>query len=175
MVKNIRQLFSSFIGTGRDMKKAKIEIILPPVASTAIDLDLVNLTEYLTKKVFKGEYQGGGLLGGEFGYGVDYENDVFMIHKYCWCDQEEKCLWCMMNDPKENKNYKKMKKELRKMFGKFWEKWGGAPTFFYKPTKVGVRWYKWIGRDMEWKEEPTPKEWRKIYAHCVKSISPIGT
>jgi hypothetical protein len=76
----------------------------------------------------------------------------------------------MMNDPKQNKNYKKMKNELREKFGKYWEKWGGAPTFFYKPTQMGVRWYKWIGRDMEWEKEPTPKEWKKIYAHCIKSI-----
>ena len=33
-------------------------------------------------------------LGGEFGYGVDFENDVFMIHRYCWCDKDN-CLWCM--------------------------------------------------------------------------------
>ena len=33
-------------------------------------------------------------LGGEFGYGVDFENDVFMLHRFCWCEKDH-CLWCM--------------------------------------------------------------------------------
>lgn len=36
---------------------------------------------------------GGGFLGGEFGYGVDFENDVFLMHHFCWCDSDD-CLWC---------------------------------------------------------------------------------
>lgn len=151
-------------------KKEKIIIVLPPTATSDIDLDLVNLTEYLTKKAFKGKWQGGGLLGGEFGYGVDFENDTFMMHPYCWCEKEDKCLWCMMNDPFENKNWKKMKGELEKKFNPYWRTWGGAPTFFYKPTKTGCRWYKWIGRDTEWDRTPTEKEWKKIYKDCLKSI-----
>lgn len=34
-----------------------------------------------------------GLLGGEFGYGGIYENDVFMMHPYCWCERDD-CPWC---------------------------------------------------------------------------------
>ena len=26
-------------------------------------------------------------------YGTDFENDVFMMHRYCWCDQDN-CPWC---------------------------------------------------------------------------------
>jgi hypothetical protein len=26
-------------------------------------------------------------------YGVNFENDVFMMHRFCWCDQGE-CEWC---------------------------------------------------------------------------------
>lgn len=26
-------------------------------------------------------------------YGTDFENDVFMIHRFCWCDRED-CPWC---------------------------------------------------------------------------------
>ena len=148
----------------------KIKIVIPLGASTDIDLDLVNLTKYLTKKVFRNEWQGGGLLGGEFGYGVEYENDTFLMKPYCWCEEEDKCLWCMMNNPKQNKNYKKMKMELKNKFNDYWAKWGGAPTFFYKPTRTGCRWYKYIGRDTEWDKEPTPKEWEKIYKDCIKSI-----
>lgn len=150
--------------------KKEIKIILPPVASTNMDLDLVNLTKYLTKIVFKGKWQGGGLLGGEFGYGVNYENDVFMLHPFCWCEKEDECLWCMMNDPKENKNYDKMKKELKGKYGKYFADYGSAPNFYHKPSGFGVRWYKWIGRDMEFNRKITDKEWKKIYQECVKSI-----
>lgn len=26
-------------------------------------------------------------------YGTDFENDEFMMHRYCWCEQID-CLWC---------------------------------------------------------------------------------
>ena len=35
----------------------------------------------------------GGLLGGEFGYGAIYENSVFEMHPFCWCDRDD-CAWC---------------------------------------------------------------------------------
>ena len=122
-------------------KREKVTIVLPPVASTDIDLDLVNLTEYITKKVFKGEWQGGGLLGGEFGYGVDFENEVFMMHHYCWCEKD-KCKWCN----------------------------GNVPNFEYKPTNFKVNWYKWIGRDTEFNRKLKKREWKKIYKECIKSL-----
>lgn len=34
-----------------------------------------------------------GALGGTYGYGVAFENDVFMMHPYCWCERED-CPWC---------------------------------------------------------------------------------
>jgi hypothetical protein len=149
------------------MKRETIRIVLPPTASSDIDLDLCELTGYLSKKL---NLETGFGLGGEDAYGVDFENDTFMMHHYCWCDQEEKCLWCMMNDPAENKNYKKMKAELKSKYNSYWQEWGGAPTFFYKPTKIGCRWYKWIDRDTEWDKEPTKKEWQKIYKDCIESV-----
>ena len=27
-------------------------------------------------------------------YGVDFENDIFMMHPYCWCEREDECPWC---------------------------------------------------------------------------------
>jgi hypothetical protein len=122
-----------------------VRVITPPVASTSIDLDLVNLTEYLTKKVFKGKWQGGGLLGGEFGYGCDYENDVFMMHQYCWCDQDN-CKWCN----------------------------GKEPNFRHKKSGLEIKWYKWIGRGMKFNKKVSPKKWKEIYQDCVKSINREG-
>ena len=112
-------------------------------------------------------------LGGEFGYGADYENDTFMMKPYCWCEQEDSCLWCMMNDPKENNNYVKMKTEILRRFGKECADWGGAPQFYYKPTGLWIRWYKWIGRDMEFSKKLTKKEWEKIYKNILNSISEL--
>jgi hypothetical protein len=53
-------------------------------------------------------------------YGTDYEDDVVMMHTYCWCD-EALCKWCG----------------------------GDEPNFRYKPTGFEVTWYKYIGRDMK--------------------------
>lgn len=36
----------------------------------------------------------GGLLGGEYGYGADFRNEVFSLHRYCWCEQDD-CAWCV--------------------------------------------------------------------------------
>ena len=128
----------------KETVEEKLEIVLPPRASSDIDYDLVNLTEYLTKKVFKGKWQGGGLLGGEFGYGVDFENDTFMVHHFCWCEAD-KCKWCN----------------------------GNAPNFWHKPSGLKIHWYKWIGRGMEFNHKNPAKEWPKIYKECIKSISVV--
>lgn len=151
-------------------REEKIEIITPPVATSDVDCGLVDLTEYMTKKLFKGEWQGGGLLGGEFGYGVDFENDTFMMKPFCWCDKDDECLWCMMNDPADNPNYDKMKSEILEKYGKWFADYGGAPNFYYKPTKQGCVWYKWIGRDTRWNKKPNKTEWKKILEDCIKSL-----
>ena len=115
-----------------------IEIVIPYQA----DSGLVELTEYLTKKVFRGVWQGGGLLGGEFGYGVDYENDTFMMHPYCWCEQDD-CKWCGL----------------------------GEPNFIYKPTGYKLWWYKYIGRGEE-SEGELPNNWLGVCKKSVKSPTP---
>jgi len=35
----------------------------------------------------------GGFLGGKYGYGADFENEVFMMKSFCWCGEED-CPWC---------------------------------------------------------------------------------
>lgn len=107
---------------------SKIKIIMPVPAGGG----LVELTKYITKEIFNGERQGGGILGGEYGYGVKYENNTFMMHPYCWCEKED-CKWC--NEDR-------------------------APNFIYKPTDCQIWWYKWIGRSQEQVGE-LPKDWLK--------------
>lgn len=69
----------------------ELTVVTPPTASTAIDHDLVALTEYLASVT--GEEYLGGLLGGRFGYGTEYENDTFLMHPFCWCERDD-CPWC---------------------------------------------------------------------------------
>jgi hypothetical protein len=142
------------------MKKEKLVIVFPPTASTNIDNDLVNLTEFLSKKL---KLETGFGLGGEFGYGVDFENDTFMMHHFCWCGQDN-CDWCAMNG-------KRLQKRLLKKYGnKEWAEGGIAPNFWYKPTGFMIEWYKWIGRDMEFSKKLKPAQWKKIYKDCIKSV-----
>jgi hypothetical protein len=113
----------------------KIKIIIPKGATTGIENGLVELTEFLSKKL---KLETGYGLGGQFGYGVDFENDVFMMHEFCWCDQKD-CDWCSHN----------------------------KPNFIYKPTNVKIWWYKWIGRSQE-QEGRLPKNWLEICKKSVK-------
>lgn len=69
---------------------------------------------------------GSGGLGGEFGYGVDYENDTFVMRRYYWGD-------CTCGDDDNHTP------ECAVML----------PNFVHKPSGFTVRWYKWIGRDNE--------------------------
>jgi len=45
-----------------------------------------------------------------------------------------------------------------------------VPNFHYKPINFQVRWYKWIGRDMEYSKEISDEEWKKIFKHCLESL-----
>lgn len=69
-----------------------VEVVVPYRATDALSEVLVRLTRTL-HETGKADGARGGLLGGEFGYGADFESDVFMLHRYCWCDQDD-CPWC---------------------------------------------------------------------------------
>jgi len=123
------------------MKEGEIIIVTPPIAESDIDTDLVNLTEYLVKSGAVGDQTGGYGLGGEFGYGVDFENDVFMMHHFCWCEKDD-CDWCNRS----------------------------KPNFLYKPNGFEVTWYKWIGRDTHYSQDLDGNAWKRIFDECVASI-----
>lgn len=68
---------------------ARIEIVTPPVAriEDALESGLVSLTEAIAK-IDPGAVAH-GCLGGEFGYGAEWSNDVFEMHPFDWepeCD-----------------------------------------------------------------------------------------
>jgi len=75
------------------------------------------------------------------GYGVDINNDIFMMHPYCWCDNES-CPWCREEDP--------------------------APNFYYKPLGIKVWWYKYVGRGMKCNRDVSVLECAEILQACLK-------
>ncbi len=111
---------------------SNIQIIVPKHAEGK----LVDLTEYLADKL---GLNGGYGLGGENGYGAEYENDTFMMHPFCWCE-EDTCKWCSHDEP----------------------------NFIYKPTGYRVWWYKWIGRSQR-SEGNVPKDWLEQCKQSVRS------
>lgn len=76
-------------------------------------------------------------------YGADYENDVFMMHRFCWCEKES-CPWCGAD----------------------------APNFLHKKSGFGVTWYKYIGRGMAVSKKISGKKLAAIVNECLQSIEP---
>jgi hypothetical protein len=68
----------------------EVQIVLPPCASDEVSVGLRQLTAALRGI---GCNTDGGLFGGSDGYGANFENDTFMMHQFCWCE-EGSCLWC---------------------------------------------------------------------------------
>lgn len=96
----------------------QIEIILPSGAlGASINDTLIDtfLREFAEKNI---EYEGQWAEK----YGVNFENEKFLMHPYCWCEKPE-CPWCESEEEKE-----------------------AAPNFWYKPLDFKVWWYKYIGR-----------------------------
>lgn len=228
-----------------------IQIIMPPVAETPLDDMLVELTRLISLK--SPDIIAHGCLGGEFGYGARFENEVFVMRPYYWgdCDcgwEQNKhewsenhkhsadCYWTLYHATRENeyeakrneaikgrdklrwfspeqdavqqevlkwsdksKEYREtIAKSLCERFGIPWNngygsavhctcghdlEWraffadGGGhkttcslelPNFLHKKSRFEVRWYKWIGRDMEIKNQPV--NLTAIFDECRKSL-----
>ena len=71
----------------------EIRIVLPAISDDQISNDLRWLTETLMSQ---GAETTGGFLGGEFGYGADFDNEVFTMFPFYWGDCEcgrDKAEW----------------------------------------------------------------------------------
>lgn len=133
-----------------------VKFILPAVSDDAVSEWLRALTERIC--AVTGEQSGFG-LGGEHGYGENYENGVFMMHRYCWCGQAD-CSWCCectCGDDYKANPCQTCKGERT-----------AAPNFMHKATGASVRWYKYIGRGMTVDEA----HWPEIFADCFASLPP---
>ena len=148
---------------------------------------LVLITEALAEK---GADVTGGLLGGEYGYGANVENDVFMMHQFCWCESDD-CPWCWgCTCPEDVDIYEVRGQQVdfqdwldeydrtenrershRKQSDLVCDWCRGerenAPNFLHKPSGSKVSWYKWIGRSME---VDLKAPWRKILTDCLAEI-----
>jgi hypothetical protein len=154
-----------------------MEMFGPPNALSGEDSvakTLYALSEMLTRGYDLGRHSG---LGGDFGYGVEFDNPVLMMHPFCWCEKED-CLWCtpwLADDGKhseeESKEHRiKQEQEILARFGSPSFKHPHAPHFWHKRTGLKIRWYKWIGRDMEANMELSPEQWTHIFAECWESV-----
>ena len=131
-----------------------VRIVVPEIVMDEVASDLVKLTRALdAKKLADGS--AGGLLGCEFGYGANFDNTTFTMHRYCWCEKDD-CPWCGGDaGPLAQSRF-----------------WGGdptqrAPNFHHKASKSSVWWYKYIGRGMECAINGA---WDAIFHECMVSI-----
>jgi hypothetical protein len=130
----------------------EVQIITPPVADMTEQLDfgLVALTEAIEQ--LDPERVAHGCLGGSHGYGAHWENEVFMMNPYCWCEQTD-CLWCTpwlsneveATEEESEAHRQKQEDECAALYGVGAKQ---APNFWHKRTGLRVNWYKWIGRGM---------------------------
>ena len=127
-----------------------IKIILPPRAQTRIDDDLVDLTRRIWERDHAGEPYEYGLLGGEFGYGAEFANDVFVMRPFWW----GKCT-CSVGEESDQQHEDICRYEL--------------PNFQHFASGLAIDWYKWIGREMEFNRKPN--DWKAIIAACHESLA----
>lgn len=80
-------------------------------------------------------------------YGKHFENAVFEMHPYCWCDKDD-CPQCGQIETQAN--------------------------FLHKPTGLAVRWYKYAFRATETNcKVIRPAELRKIVQECIDSLDGV--
>ena len=165
----------------------ELVIVLPECSDDQISTDLRYLTETLRLNRLGDTDYLGGLLGVENGYGVPFENDVFQMHPFCWCDRED-CDWCLgcmcpdsaythyLADGTEcdaetfyaHGGYSTGRCEHRPECDYCTGKRKRAANFLHKPSGSRVEWYKYIGRGMEIELHA---DWRSVFADCVASLA----
>jgi hypothetical protein len=156
---------------------AELVIIAPPVAdeTDALGFGLVSLTEAISQR--RPDSVSHGLLGGEFGYGANWECGVFLMRPYCWCEHVD-CLWCTpwlsheteCSEDEAKAHRAKQDAEIAARFGAdSYKGWSRAPNFWHKASGLKVNWYKWIGRDME-VFNPNAADINEVMRECVAAV-----
>jgi len=95
-------------------------------------------------------------------YGTGFENDIFMMHRFCWCEQET-CGWCG--------SVGAMPQLMRDALGVKFSESDRLPNFWYKPLDFKVWWYKYIGRGVETNMNLTKEQMLDMTQKCVASVA----
>jgi len=202
-----------------------VQIIVPEVKMDTLANHLISLTEVINN--LDADLVAHGCLGGEFGYGAEYENEVFEMRPFYWGDcncgfEEIADKFWDKNEHAENCYQSKLKK-VEMTYGVHWSQdrdisydirmelqdeiystlmaefnlpRGGCavhctcglkeraqkeipehfkicslelPNFRHKESGIEVRWYKYIGRDMEVDGKADLDE---IFSACKASLKP---
>ncbi|MFE6508136.1 hypothetical protein ACFVBP_10735 [Nocardioides sp. NPDC057764] len=169
---------------GELTKLGVTSIVLPEVSEDPISDGLRELTRVLVAAGVPNDHGGG--LGGEFGYGVDVDTPVFMMHHFCWCEQAE-CPWCRSCVCGDDSYTYVDANGLEVTRDEFLDRGsfsaggdmipiperqcvncrtrpGREPNFLHKATGSTITWYKWIGRDQE---VHLHGSWDAILAECL--------
>ena len=165
-----------------------LTLVVPYVSDDEVSAGLRRLTRELAAR---GEQGGGGLLGGEDGYGVDFENDVFMMHSFCWCERDG-CAWCVGCTCRDEQFHYFAADGTEVDFEAYYDlareaqgettfegelcpycrgEFVGAPNFLHKASGSRVKWYKYIGRSME---VELHADWTSILMDCLRSIGAVS-
>ena len=169
----------------------EVHIILPPVADQRdpLEFGLISLVGAIAQAA--PDSIAHGCLGGEFGYGALFENDIFLMHPHCWCDREGDCPWCTGCAAYERKCARCAEPGTgdyaagaiqgcdysagRGIFARF-APWAldhatgyyDPPNFWHKPSGLRVTWYKWIGRETT--TNGVKADLAAVFAECVASL-----
>lgn len=85
-------LDSSVFDNKRTTLQPSVAIVLPERKMDSLASGLIDLTEAIAER--DTDAVAHGVLGGMFGYGGHWDDDLFMMHPYCWCERED-CPWCV--------------------------------------------------------------------------------
>ncbi len=108
-------------------------------ATSGLNLLAEVISEYRYKAQKRPEF-GWPLLTSNYGE-EPFENDVFAMRTYCWCDGE--------GEHKE----------------------ACPPNFEYKPTGIQISWYKHAGRGITCNlPKPSMTRWFEVLTECVASV-----
>lgn len=150
---------------------SSITIVLPERSED----ELSDFLRALTKAICEAhpELESGYGLGGEFGYGENFENDIFVMRRQYWgeCDcgwSEKEWAWHEKTQGKPDYD-EHWKVFLKDNPGHSPQCALELPNFLHKRTGFEVRWYKWIGRDNEIKNPPT--DIAAVIAECIQSLT----
>lgn len=91
-------------------------------------------------------------------YGTIKDNEVFMMHPFCWCERDD-CAWCGGE----------ILPQLMRECG-FEKEKESAPNFWYKPLDFKVWWYKYIGRSVEINKSLSNQEITEMLTTCLATL-----